>query len=112
MSELKLIDAGINLANPFIEERIFMILQLNPSIPVETPKGKGQAVMIIDYSTEHDLYWVVFDDLTHQCWTFNNKDIRAQTNITFNRMPAEKPHLPRPLAPAVMHEQKNAPLSS
>lgn len=85
-----------------------MILQLNPSIPIESPKGKGQAVMIIDYGPEFDLFWVVFDDATHECWTFNNKDIRAQTNITFGRMPMGKPAaIPRPIN-AAAHAQAKA----
>lgn len=79
-----------------------MLTQLNPSIPVETPKGKGQAVIVIDYSPEHDLYWVVFDDQTRQCWTFNNRDIRIQTNITFGRMPLE-----RSLFPQAVSEKAN-----
>ncbi len=54
-----------------------MILQLNPSIPVQTLNGKGQAVALIDYSPEHDLYWVVFLDHNRECWTFQNKDILA-----------------------------------
>lgn len=62
-----------------------MILQLNPSIPVETPKGNGQATLLIDYSPEHDLYWVVFLDESRECWTFSNRDIRAQPNLTLNR---------------------------
>lgn len=62
-----------------------MMLQLNPSIPVETPKGKGQAAIMIDYSPEHDFYWVVFLDNSGECWTFSNKDIRAQQNITLGR---------------------------
>lgn len=63
------------------------MLQLNPSIPVDTPKGKGQAVFLIDYSPEHDLYWVVFLDENCECWTFNNKDIRVQSNYTLGRRP-------------------------
>jgi hypothetical protein len=62
-----------------------MILQLNPPIPIETPHGKGIAHLIIDYGIEHDLYWVVFQDVTHECWTWNNKDILIQPNITIGR---------------------------
>lgn len=62
-----------------------MLFQLNPSIPVETPKGKGQATLLIDYGPEHDLYWVTFLDEGGECWTFGNRDIRAQTNLTLGR---------------------------
>lgn len=64
-----------------------MILQLDPAIPVETPKGAGYAHVLIDYSIEDNLYWVVFLNDTGECWTFNNKDIRAQKNITIGRVP-------------------------
>ena len=39
-----------------------MMLQLNPPIPLDTAKGKGFAHMVVDYSHEHDLLWVVFID--------------------------------------------------
>lgn len=62
-----------------------MLIQLNPSIPVETPKGSGQAVVLIDYGPEHDLYWVIFLDESRECWTYGNRDIRAQVNVTLGR---------------------------
>ncbi len=63
-----------------------MILQLNPFLPVETPKGKGYAFLVIDYSQEHDLYFTVIIDDTCEIWTFNNKEIRSQENISLNRI--------------------------
>jgi len=62
-----------------------VMLQLNPPIPVVTLKGKGLAHVIIDYGPEHDLMWVVFQDITGECWTWRNADIRAQENYTFDR---------------------------
>lgn len=62
-----------------------MILQLNPTIPVITPKGKGYAHFLIDYSQEHDLYWVCFINDTGECWTYSNKEIKADQNITMDR---------------------------
>lgn len=62
------------------------LIQLNPPIPLMTPKGTGLAHFLIDYSMETDLYWVVFIDETGECWTFNNKFIRASKNITLNRI--------------------------
>ena len=61
------------------------MLQLNPQIPVYTPKGKGWAFFVIDRSQEHDLEWVVFLDNNGECWTFKNSDIRIQTNYTLHR---------------------------
>lgn len=61
------------------------ILQLDPPLPVSTPKGDGLAHLVIDYGAEHNLLWVVFLDETGECWTYKNPDIRAQQNITMGR---------------------------
>ena len=61
------------------------LIQLNPTIPVITPKGKGLSWFLIDYSEEHNLMWVVAMDDTGEIWTFQNPDIRAQNNITMGR---------------------------
>lgn len=62
-----------------------MIKQLNPSIPLDTPKGSAQAWFLLDYSPEHDLYWVCATDETGEIWTFANHLVRAQKNITLGR---------------------------
>lgn len=62
-----------------------MLHQLNPPIPLDTPKGPGMAMFLIDYGIEYNLFWVVFIDETRECWTFDNKDIRAQKNLTVGR---------------------------
>lgn len=62
-----------------------MIKQLNPAIPMDTPKGSGQANFLIDYGMEHDLYWVVFIDESRECWTFSNRDVRVQQNLSIGR---------------------------
>lgn len=61
------------------------MLQLDPQIPVLTPKGPGWAFFLIDRSQEHDLEWVVFLDNGGYCWTFKNSDIRIQKNYTLHR---------------------------
>ena len=61
------------------------VTQLNPPIPLETPRGKALAHFLIDYGPEYDLLWVCFDDATGECWTWNNSMIRAQANITMGR---------------------------
>ena len=61
------------------------MIQLNPTIPVITPKGKGWAFFCIDRSQEHDLEWVVFLNETGECWTFRNSEIRVQKNYTLSR---------------------------
>ncbi|CAB4156030.1 hypothetical protein UFOVP661_30 [uncultured Caudovirales phage] len=61
-----------------------MMMQLDPPIPVVTPEGKGLAQVLIDYGPEHDLMWVVFLN-NGECWTYNNKLIRANINVTYGR---------------------------
>lgn len=63
-----------------------MILQLNPPIPLDTPKGSALAHFLIDYGPEYNLMWVCFNDADGECWTWDNKEIRAQKNITLNRI--------------------------
>jgi hypothetical protein len=60
------------------------MLQLDPPIPVKTPKGNGYAQILIDYGPDYDLLWVVFQD-SGECWTWRNSDIRAVNNITLGR---------------------------
>ena len=62
-----------------------MIIQLNPTLPLETPRGKGFAHFVIDYFQEHDLLWVVFLDDSGECWTFQNSEIRIQKNLSIGR---------------------------
>lgn len=67
-----------------------MICQLNPPIPMSTPKGNGLAWALIDYGAEHHLMWVVAIDETGEIWTFPNPEVRAQKNITMGRTYAKK----------------------
>ena len=62
-----------------------MILQLDPPLPVITPKGSGLAHFLIDYSIESHLYWTVFMDGSGECWTFSNPEIRMSPNPTVGR---------------------------
>jgi hypothetical protein len=61
-----------------------MILQLNPSLPMISPKGKCLAQFMIDYGAEHDLIWVCFQE-NGEIWCWRNQDVRAEKNITFSR---------------------------
>lgn len=78
-----------------------MILQLNPPIPLITPKGKGWAHLTIDYSQEHDLLWVVFLNQGGECWTFANSEIRIDTNLSLKRydLPGNSPGIPDRIVP-------------
>lgn len=73
------------------------MLQLNPPLPMNTPKGEGFAQFLIDYGPESDLYWTVFITETGEIWTFANREVRASKNITLGRT---SPSVPRAAAPA------------
>lgn len=62
------------------------MIQLSPPIPIDTPKGKGLAHVLIDYGIEFDLMWVCFIDETRECWTFGNREVRARPNETTGRV--------------------------
>lgn len=62
-----------------------MIIQLNPSIPLTTPKGKGLAILVESKSEEHNLEWTCIINTTGEIWTFQNPQVRGQKNITLNR---------------------------
>lgn len=61
------------------------MLRLDPPLPLETPKGKALAHVLIDYGVEYDLLWVCFQDETRECWTWSNKEVKIQTNISLGR---------------------------
>ena len=69
------------------------MLQLNPPIPMCTPKGEGFAHILIDYGPESDLYWTVLITDTGEIWTYANKYVRASKNITLGRTQPERPPL-------------------
>ena len=54
-------------------------------MPLETPKGRGWAHLLIDYSQEHDLLWVVFLNENGECWSFPNSQIRMVDNVSLGR---------------------------
>jgi len=64
-----------------------MMLQLDPTIPMMTPKGSGYALFVVDYSQEHHLMWVVALDAGGEIWMFENPDVRVQSNYTLGRRP-------------------------
>lgn len=68
------------------------MMQLNPPLPMNTPKGEGFAHFLLDYGPESDLYWTVVITETGEIWTFANKEVRASKNITLGRT---NPSVPR-----------------
>jgi hypothetical protein len=63
-----------------------MIQQLDPPLPMVTPKGAGLAHFVIDYNIEHNLMFVVFLDDNGECWTFDTRNVRMAKNITLGRV--------------------------
>lgn len=62
-----------------------MILQLNPSIPLRSPRASGEAILVIDYGKEDDLLFVIIDDATGQLWCVPNSEVRAFRNYSIGR---------------------------
>jgi hypothetical protein len=63
-----------------------VIRQLNPPLPLTTPKGPALAHLVIDYGPEHNLLWVCAQDETGECWTYQNPQIRFCKNISMGRI--------------------------
>jgi hypothetical protein len=76
-----------------------MFVQLNPPLPMQTPKGSGLAHFVIDYGPEAHLLWVVFMDADGACWTVPNPEIRMSPNWSMGRRKA--PDSGKDGAPAV-----------
>lgn len=69
-----------------------MLTQLNPPLPLDTPKGPAYAHLVIDYSQEHYLLFVCFLMDTGECWVFPNRDVKLQANLTMGvRQPKPAP---------------------
>jgi hypothetical protein len=69
-----------------------MMMQLNPPLPLDTPKGPAYAHMAIDYSQEHYVLFVCFVRATGECWVFPNRDVKLEANLTMGvRPPAATP---------------------
>lgn len=66
------------------------MIQLDPPLPLDTPKGPALAHVLIDYGPEHHLLWVCFNDRDGECWAWPNHKVRAQTNISMGRNLQEK----------------------
>jgi hypothetical protein len=67
------------------------MLQLNPMIPVYSLQHQieGYAFLVIDYSQEHDLLFVVALD-NGEIWTISNKELRFCKNVSMDRKSISK----------------------
>jgi hypothetical protein len=100
-----------------------MITQLNPPLPMETPKGAGWAHFMIDYGPESALLWVVFMDADGACWTVPNPEVRMGFNWTMGRRRPEdlkKPDdqvavaatAPQRFRPSLAHQSEGIPIKN
>lgn len=85
-----------------------MITQLNPPLPLETPKGSGLAHFVIDYGPESDLLWVVFMDADGACWSVPNPEVRMNFNWSMGRRKPEPANAPPETAPPLSPAQETA----
>jgi hypothetical protein len=67
-----------------------MMIQLDPPIPMDTEKGKGHAILAIDYSQDHDILWVIAMNDTGEIWCMPNPKVRACINFSLGRMAQSK----------------------
>lgn len=61
-----------------------MILQLNPTILVQTPLGKGHALFLIDYGMHQNTCWVVTLEDSGIVKHFDSNDITLAPNFTYH----------------------------
>lgn len=61
------------------------MLQLNPSIPVETQFGYGEAVGWQKWGKEDSLVWIVLLSESRTCVEIPAEEVRACTNFTLWR---------------------------
>ena len=59
--------------------------QLNPHLPLDTSKGAGYAVGVIDYGLEHSLLWVVALSASGEIWCVPNREVRMPANWSAGR---------------------------
>ncbi|MEO8583919.1 MAG: hypothetical protein ABI415_09000 [Flavitalea sp.] len=60
-----------------------MIHQLNPTILVDTPLGRGHAIFIIDYGMHQNTCWVVALQDSGIVKHFDCNDVILSTNYTY-----------------------------
>ena len=60
-----------------------MILQLDPTILVDTPLGRGHAIFVIDYGMHQNTCWVVALKETGIVKHFDSNDIVIAVNYTY-----------------------------
>jgi hypothetical protein len=59
-----------------------MMLQLNPPVPLDTPKGPADAHLVIDYGSEGHILFVTFVRHSGECWTWQARECQLEKNVT------------------------------
>jgi len=67
-----------------------MILQLNPTMPVETPRGLSECWALIWESPEREMLFLCIDDASGQFWIWDQQKVRGCKNITLRRENPER----------------------
>ena len=62
-----------------------MILEVEQSIQVDTPKGRGRIWLVTEYGSEIEKVFTVILDATGEIWEFTNRDVVATSNVTMGR---------------------------
>lgn len=62
------------------------ILRLDPPVELVTRDGPVRAFLVIDRGADADLEWVCWR-ADRQCWSYLNRDVRQDYNVTEGRMP-------------------------
>ena len=62
-----------------------IVLEVQQSLQVNTPKGRGRVWLVTDYSSEIEKLFTVILDESGEIWEFTNKDVTATSNVTMGR---------------------------
>jgi hypothetical protein len=62
-----------------------MILEVQQSLHVDTPKGRGRVWLVTEYGVEIEKVFTVILDATGEIWEFTNRDVVATCNVTMGR---------------------------
>ena len=68
-----------------------MIHQLDPTLNVYTPLGKGRTLFMIDYGIDMNTIWVVCLNGTNEIKHFDANNIRIEENYTLEDKPLTLP---------------------
>lgn len=61
------------------------IFEPSNRVEVSTPKENGIIFLVTDYGHETDTIYTVIINDTGEFWQFTHRQIKAKSNITFNR---------------------------